>query len=130
MNPEEIFFSRLKLMVAMGYGYLANYPLGKRRRQAMLENAQYMAQAAFGASQLSHYATGPLASERTPGGATCDHIFYQRVKLLAVMLTGVAEGFPMGELRRKALSENLDSIRHTMMFSVPSEEDFAVLKVA
>jgi len=46
------------------------------------------------------------------------------------MLSGVAKGFPMGEHRRTALRENLDSIRHTLMFSMPSEEDFAILKVA
>ncbi len=117
MNPEDIFFSRLRLMVVMGYGYLENYPLGERRRQAMLENAQYMMQAA-------------IDSIRPPEDTNDDHIFYQRIKLLAVMLSGVAKGFPMGEHRRTALRENLDSIRHTLMFSMPSEEDFAILKVA
>ncbi|MBI5552885.1 MAG: hypothetical protein HY911_15350 [Desulfobacterales bacterium] len=117
MNLEDIFFSRLKLMVIMGYGYLENFPLGERRRQALLENALYMAQTA-------------IDSIRPPEDTIADHIFYQRIKLLAVMLSGVAKGFPMGEHRRTALRENLDSIRHTLMFSMPSEEDLAILKVA
>jgi hypothetical protein len=117
MNMEDIIFSRLKLMVVMGYGYLENYPLGERRRQAMLENAQFMTQTAIDAI-------------RPPKGANHDHIFYQRIKLLAVMLNGVAKGFPMGEHRRTALRENLDSIRQTLTFSMPSDEDFAILKVA
>jgi len=115
MDAEDLFFSRLQLMVIMGYGYLGNYPLGERRRQAMLENARYMSQATI---------------DPRPLGTTCDHIFYQRIKLLAVMLTAVAEGLPMGEHRRAALRKNLDRIRHTLMFSMPSEEDFAILKVA
>lgn len=130
MNLEDIFFSRLKLMVVMGYGYLENCPLGERRRQAMLENAQYMTQAAIDSSWLRPDATPPIESNRSPEDSNDSHIFYQRIKLLAVMLSGVAKGFPMGEHRRTALRENLDSIRHALMFSMPSEEDFAILKVA
>jgi hypothetical protein len=130
MDPEDLFFSRLQLMVIMGYGYLGNYPLGEGRRQAMLENAQFMSQAAIDPRRQSPHTTPAMASGRLPGGTTCDHIFYQRINLLAVMLTGVAQGLPMGEHRRTALRENLDRIRRTLMFSVPSEEDFAILKVA
>ena len=130
MDSEEIFFSRLKLMVVMGYGYLQHYPLGELRRQAILENAQYMTQATIDTHRLRHDATGAVASDHSPEGTNYDPIFYQRINLLAVMLTGVAKDFPMGEHRRKALRENLDSIRHTLMLSMPSKEDFAVLKVA
>jgi len=130
MNLEDIFFSRLKLMVVMGYGYLDNYPLGERRRQAMLENAQYMTQATIASSRLPHDTKVPFDSNPHPKSTAIDHIFYQRIKLLGVMLSAVAKGFPMGEPRRTALRENLDSIRQTLMFSIPSEVDLAVLKVA
>lgn len=130
MDPEDLFFSRLQLMVIMGYGYLGNYPLGERRRQAMLENAQFMSQATIDPRWLSHHTEPAMAFGRSTGDTACDHIFYQRIKLLAVMLTSVAKGFPMGEYRRVALRENLDRLRRTLMFSMPSEEDFAILKVA
>lgn len=130
MDLEDIFFSRLKLMVVMGYAFLGDYPLGAHRRQAMLQNAQYMVNTAADLGSGTEKQDPPPDSGRQPQGAEYDHIFYQRVKLLAVMLIGVAKGFPMGEHRRLAMRENLDSIRRTLMFSMPSEEDFSMLKVA
>ncbi len=130
MDLEDIFFSRLKLMLVMGYAYLDGYPLGAHRRHAMLENAQYMAGAVNVLSSAAERDQTPAPSNPPAAGTDYDRIFYQRIKLLAIMLIGVAKGFPMGEHRRAAMHENLESVRRPLMFSMPSEQDFSMLKVA
>ena len=42
MDLDDIFFSRLKLMIIMAKAYLAGYPMGEHRSRAMLENAQHI----------------------------------------------------------------------------------------
>jgi len=57
------------------------------------------------------------------------YIFYQRVKLLAVMAISFAEGNPMTEHRKEALDQNLTTISEALTFSSNiSEIEF--LKVA
>ncbi|KJS32893.1 MAG: hypothetical protein VR64_05025 [Desulfatitalea sp. BRH_c12] len=124
MDLDDIFHSRLKLMIIMAKAYMNGYPLGEHRRRAMLENAR-------------HVESESIDLDSTVGGLqsqphSCvdyDHVFYQRVKLLAVMVKAVAKGFPMGEHRIAAMHENLDSICQTLMFN-SQPEDLAFLKVA
>lgn len=126
MDLDDIFFSRLKLMIIMAKAFLENYPLGEHRCRAMLENAEHIETDAvqMGAPVASEaYHTEP--SENAP----YDHIFFQRVKLLAIMLKAVAKGFPMGAERRSAMQENLDMICQTLMYNGKAE-DMSFLKVA
>ena len=58
-----------------------------------------------------------------------DHIFYQRIKLLAIMAKSIADGSPMGQHRRMALRNNIDYICETLHFTF-SDEDLEFLKVA
>lgn len=110
----------------MAKALLEDYPLGEHRCRAMLENAEHIE---TDAAQMGvpvdaePYHTEP--SENTP----YDHIFFQRVKLLAVMLKAVAKGFPIEERRRTAMQENLDMICQTLMFN-GKIEDMSFFKVA
>ena len=67
--------------------------------------------------------------KKKAGNMTYDHLFYQRVKLLAVMVKAAAKGFPMGEHRRLSMEENMDIICQSLMFNSRTE-DMAFLKVA
>jgi hypothetical protein len=126
MDLDDIFFSRLKLMIIMAKSYLSGCPLGEYRRHAMLENARYVENES---ADLGDAVSGRHDLHESPGGMEYDHVFYQRVKLLAVMVKAAAKGFPMGEHRKADMQENLDSICQTLMFN-SQPADMAFLKVA
>jgi len=56
-------------------------------------------------------------------------VFHQRVRLLAVMVRAVAENRLTGNIRKKALQENLDRICDTLIFDFHIR-DLDFLKVA
>ena len=126
MDLDDIFFSRLKLMIIMARAYLNGYPMGEVRRAAMLENAHHVEAESI---DIGGLVDGLPYQRENSGDTAYDHLFYQRVKLLAVMVKAAAKGFPMGEHRRFAMEENIDIICQTLMFSSQSE-DIAFLRVA
>lgn len=125
MDLDDIFLSRLKLMLIMTKAYLNGWPLGERRRQAIIENAHHV--------ESESIDLGGLVTGNSPYKAVepteHDHVFYQRVKLLAVMVKAAAKGYPMGDHRKAAMQENLDIICQTLMLN-SGYEDMAFLKVA
>ena len=119
MDLDDIFLSRLKLMIIMSKAYLAGCPLGKQRCQAILENARHVEAESI---DLGGLIAGFPYQHQTSGNMGYDHVFYQRVKLLAVMVKAIAKGFPMGDHRKTAMQENLDIICQTLMFSSQPED--------
>jgi hypothetical protein len=126
MDLDDIFLSRLKLLVVMGKAYLNGFPLGEYRRQAMLENARHIETESIDLGGLIDVPY--LNASTSTGTMEFDHVFFQRAKLLAVMIKAVAKGFPMGEHRKNAMQENLDIISQVLTFNSPAEMEF--LKVA
>ena len=125
MDLNDIFLSRLKLLIIMGKSFLDGYPLGEHRRKAMLENARHI--------ELESIDLGGLVSDQPVHALTSDtmdfdHVFYQRVKLLAVMIKAIGKGFPMGEHRKAAMKENIEIISQSMMYN--DKADMTFLKVA
>ena len=109
----------------MGKAFLDGIPLGEHRRKAMLENAYHV--------ESESIDLGGLISEAPHIRSQCantvfDHVFYQRVKLLAVMIKAIAGGYPMGEHRRSAMQENIDIVSENL--NDLHHTDFAFLKVA
>lgn len=125
MGIDDILLSRLKLIVIMGKSYIEGCPCGRHRRSAMLENARHIESASIDLGQLD---TGPPHPNPKWGSLEVDHIFLQRVKLLAVMIKAIGKGFPMGEHRKQAMRENIDIICETIAFNHPSDMPF--LRVA
>lgn len=126
MDLNDIFTARLKLLIIMAKAYLEGSSMGKQRSYAMLENARHVESESIDLGGLlagfaDHHAGA------VPIGL--DHVFYQRVKLLSVMVKAIAKGFPMGEHRRTALQENLDMICDTLAFD-GKLEPLAMVKVA
>lgn len=126
MDLDDIFFSRLKLMIIMAKAYLNGCPLGEYRRWAMHENASYVEAESIDMGGLVSGFQGNYTGAETNG---YDFVFYQRVKLLAVMVKAAAKGFPMGEHRKSAMEENLDVVCQALMFTSQPEK-MAFLKVA
>ena len=125
MDIDDILLLRLKLLVIMGKSYIEGCPCGRHRRSAMLENARHIESASI---ELFELDTEPAQPNPKWGSMEVDHIFFQRVKLLAVMVKAIGKGFPMGAHRKHAMQENIDIICETIAFNQPSDMPF--LRVA
>ena len=109
----------------MGKSFIEGCPCGRHRRRAMLENAEHIESESI---DLGGLATGSPPPNHGWGSMDFDHIFFQRVKLLAVMIKAIGKGFPMGEHRKQAMQENIDIICETITFN--SQSDMTFLRVA
>lgn len=131
MASNDIYLSRLKLLIIMAKAYLKNYPIGKYRKSAIIENAHHV-----------FYHSLQLISEtdflenyepESPSGIISEieeeYAFHKRVQLLAVMLKAVAENRLAEDFRKKALRDNLDKICDTLIFKFQIK-DLDFFKVA
>ncbi len=109
----------------MGKSFLGGAPLGEYRRMAMLENARHVEEESI---DLGGLISSPAHFVPTIGTMNFDHVFFQRVKLLAVMIKAVAKGFPMGEHRKSAMEENLEMICKSL--AAFGQAELELLKVA
>ncbi len=125
MDLDDIFLSRLKLLIIMGKSFIDGCPCGRHRRRAMLENARHIESESIDLGGLS---TGSPPPNPSWESMDFDHIFFQRVKLLAVMIKAIGKGFPMGDHRKQAMQENIDIICETITFN--GKTDMTFLKVA
>jgi hypothetical protein len=121
---NDIFLSRLKLLIIMAKAYLKNYPIGKYRKTAIIENVHHV-----------FYHSLKLARSEIPSGITSEvkaeeeQEFYKRVRLLAVMAKAIAEDRLTGDLKIKALQDNLSRLCEILTFSF-HDKDMKFLKVA
>ena len=121
---NDIFLSRLKLLIIMAKAYLKNYPIGKYRKTAIIENVHHV-----------FYHSLKLASSETQSGITFEvkaeeeQDFHKRVQLLAVMAKAIAEDRLTGNLKIKALQDNLNRLCEILIFSF-HDKDMKFLKVA
>ena len=133
MSIDNIFLSRLKLLIIMAKAYLKKYPIGKYRKSAVIENAHHV-----------FYHSLQLVSEtflfenhesESQSGITSEieieeeRVFHQRVKLLAVMVKALAEDRLTRHISKKALQNNLNKICDTLTFTFHIK-DVDFLKVA
>lgn len=125
MDLDDIFISRLKLLIIMGEAFLNDAPLGVYRCKAMVQNARHVKSEAIdlGGLNIDHPNFMPSC-----GGMDLDHIFFQRVKLLAVIIKAVGKGHPMGAHRKMAMRDNIDFICETIALN--NLKDMRPLKVA
>jgi hypothetical protein len=113
MDLDHIFISRLKLLIVMTRAYLEGYPLGAVRKRTLVSNARYIAAESVDLEQLI-----PIRTDQpSKAGMGFDHVFYQRVKLLASMAQTIGKDFPMGEHRKTALLDNLNMICNALDFT-------------
>lgn len=133
MSIDDIFLSRLKLLIIMAKAYLKNYPIGHYRKSAIIENAHHVFYHSLKLVSETHFSENH-ESERQSGitvemDMAEERRFYQRVQLLAVMVKAVAENRMTDNFRKKELQENLDRICDTLILSFHIK-DLEFLKVA
>jgi hypothetical protein len=126
IQHHDIFLSRLRLLIIMAKAFTGNYPLGEHRLKAIARNAEIVARDCV---DWNGYYNNFRSSPESNKLLEVDHIFYQRVKLLAIMAKSFAEGSPVGQHRRMAIQNNIDYICEALQF-VPEEEKLQLLKVA
>ena len=111
IHDHDILFSRLKLLTIMAKAYLEDLDFGSWRLQSMVRNTKYLSGLMSNwHNALMNYTTDHKRTNKI----YFDHIFYQRVKLLSIMIKSFAEGNPMGIHRRAALKNNVDYICETL----------------
>ena len=126
MELDDIFISRLQLLVIMTKSYLSKYPLGSYRERSIIENAEFVKVDAVGlAEDIAFFGL----DEDSQNGLNFEPVFYQRVKLLAVMAEAFAKGHSLEEHKQEALEKNLNTICETITFS-KTISDMQFLKVA
>ncbi len=133
MSEDDIFSSRLKLLIIMAKAYLRDCPLGNYRKKAIIENANHVfyhfLHLVSESSILKDNGFEPKADIVSKGKTSEEHLFHQRVQLLAVMAKALAEERLRGHFRKKALTDNLNKICETLIFKFQIR-DVNFLKVA
>ena len=133
MLDDDIFLSRLKLLIIMAKAYLKDCPIGNYRKSAIIENAHYVFYHSLKlVSKTAFFKNHELKTQSgTTSGdeAVEEYVLHQRVQLLSVMAKAIAENRLTGNFRKKALQDNLDRICETLTFSFHIK-DIGFLKVA
>lgn len=133
MSENDIFSSRLKLLIIMAKSYLKGYPVGKFRKQSIIENSRYVFYKSL--QLVSETVFSEDRNSKPPIGIDSNkdihevYIFHQRVQLLAVMAKAFAEDRLRGPLKEKDFQDNLNRICETLIFNF-NIKDVKFLKVA
>ena len=114
MRNDDILLLRLRLLVIMSKAYLEGCELGKYRKEAVIGNAKQIASISI---RFGDYGMRFESDEESKSKTDFDHVFDQRVRLLAMMAKAFAGGYPMGHFRDKALKDNVDEICDAIRFS-------------
>lgn len=125
-QEQDIFVSRLQLMIIMAKAYLKDYQVGGHRAVAIKNNAARLAETPTG---WKSYKTHLSKTANEAAGLRLDHILFQRIRLLLVMAVSFAEGNPMGPSRKRALRNNIDYIAECLNLN-DSPEMIPILSAA
>jgi phosphoribosylformylglycinamidine (FGAM) synthase PurS component len=133
MTVQDIFLSRLKLLIIMAKAYIEGCPVGKYRKKAVIGNAQYIFYHSLQmVNEMTYFMDRNIKAP--PGIAFKDAIhkeliFHQRIQMLAIMAKAFAEHRLKGRFRKEALRKNLNRICEALIFNF-NIEDVKFLKVA
>lgn len=119
------FLGRVKLLVISLKAFLGDYPLQGVRLKSITRTADEVSNICEDWGQYSiQVRSNPLL--KTAGNV--DHIFYQRISLLAVMAKYVVAGSSLGCYREKIIRTNIEYIMEALQFD-PQEEFTKLLKI-
>lgn len=124
MAPNDVFLSRLKLLIIMAKAYLKHFPIGKYRKLAIIENARSVFYHTIQLVDSEIFWPIPSEDDREK-----EQEFRRRVQLLAVMAQELAEDRLTGHVRTMNLQDNLDRICEILIFDF-NVKDVEFLKVA
>lgn len=100
----------------MAKAYLQNTALGNYSLCSIIRNARHVNNFL---SNWHQYLKHLEINQASPVNFTIDHIFYQRIKLLSIMVKSVAQGNPLGIHRKAALKSNVDYISEILPYLRP-----------
>ena len=120
------FFTRIKMLIIMSKAFLGGYPLEPNRLKEITSSAEHVIQ---GCVEWKGHRQNFRSMAESEDAFKFDHIFYQRVKLLATMAKSFAEGNPMGHYRKMALENNINDLCEMLKY-VPQKSDFEKINVA
>lgn len=123
---DDVFLSRLQLLIIMSKAYLNGYPLGRHRIKSILENANHVKLEAVGLEEDLEWFKEDASLDHALG---FDGAFYQRVKLLSVMAEAIAKGHDLENHKKEALEKNLNAVCESITFN-KRVSDIQFLKVA
>jgi hypothetical protein len=126
MNHDDTFLGRVKLLVVMLKSFLGDYPLGIYRQKAIIKNAEAVHNVCM---DWNRYIIQIRSASEGKEGLEFDHIFHQRISLLATMAKSFVQGYPMGYHRKLVIRANMEYVCDALQFK-PQEEDIKLLKVA
>jgi len=107
VRDDDILISRLKLLIIMAKAYLQDVSLGNCSLRSIIRNSGHVSDfLCEWNAHLNHMECG----RNIQINFGTDHIFYQRIKLLSIMLKSIAQGNPLGIHRKTALKSNVDYI--------------------
>ena len=125
-NHYDTFRGRVKLLVITLKAFLGDYSLQGISKNAIARNAVEVAKICKDWNQYSIRVASTLRSNER---FELDHILYQRINLLSIMVKSVALGNPMGYFRKKVIRDNISYIVDALQFN-PREEFTSFQKVA
>ena len=133
VSEHYLFTSRLKLLIIMAKAYLNGCPLGKYRKQAIVENANQVFYHSLHLASESVALKNHGLDTKTHAFSTLEtseeNMFYKRVQLLSVMAKLIVRNRPLNKFRKKALADNLNKICESLVFTFEIGE-INFLKVA
>jgi len=112
------FFTNLKLLIIMSKAFLNGYPLEEQRLKEIIRTAEDVAKDCV---DWKGKGTNFRSKAESKGSIQLDHIFFERVRLLAYMSKSFAQGNPVGDHRRMALNKNIDDLCDMLQY-VPAQE--------
>jgi len=114
----DSFFTKLKMLIIMSKAFLNGYPLEANRLTEIERAAEQIVKDCVEWQ-------GPVDNFRTMAETekkfSFNHIFFQRVKLLATMAKSFAQGTPMGSYRKIALENNIRDLCEMLRY-IPQKE--------
>jgi len=116
VRDDDILISRLRLLIVMAKAYLQDASLGNHSLRSIIRNAGHVS---YFLSDWQTYLKHLESNQKSPVNFDTDHIFYQRIKLLSVMVKSIAQGNPLGIHRRVALKSNVEYISEILPYLQP-----------
>ncbi len=116
VRDDDILISRLRLLIVMAKAYLQEVSLGNYSLRSIVRNAGHVS---YFMSDWHVYLNHLEIKQASPINFDVDHIFYQRIKLLSIMVKSIAQGNPLGIHRKAALKSNIDYISEILPYLQP-----------
>jgi len=116
VRDDDILISRLRLMIIMAKAYLQDTSLGNYSLRSIIRNAGHVG---YFLSDWNTHLDHLESNRKSPVHLNIDHIFYQRIKLLSIMVKSLAQGNPLGIHRKTALKSNVDYISKILPYLQP-----------